>query len=46
MDNPDLKIMNWIRLGAILFAAMSLLAQPSVKLDGFEEKVGTFYGQF
>lgn len=46
MDKFDPKVMNWIRLGALIFVAMSLLAQPSVRLDGFEEIIGTFYGQF
>jgi hypothetical protein len=46
MDKFDPKIINWIRLGALMFVAMSLLSQPSVKLDGFKEVTGTFYGQF
>lgn len=46
MDKLDPKVMSWIRLGALIFLAMSLLSQPSVKLDGFKETTGTFYGQF
>ena len=46
MDKFDPKIICWLRLGALIFVALSLLSQPTVNLDGFEEVTGTFYGQF